>query len=537
MTHQGPKHQINRRRFLRLSGGMAGAMALAACAPAPTMLPTPESGAAAGDAAEQLAGELVISIAAEVPDEAQQALAEAYKMVRPNVDIIWEMPNLDAGEYPQWLGTQLAAGNVRPDIVSGNYFKNFDDYVNFDRYRTLTNPHTGNQWDNDLDWDAWRELNAQGEIIARSLRSVHTYWFYNKEIFSEVGVEPPTTWEEFADVSAQLADAGYTPIGANYIWQVPQWLAAIYFDQYHLDWIETVRAQPGDWNYDPNIDGEFEYDPSDPFIHSKYTYNIQRFYKGLLDGELRFDTPQIADLVRNKATLFPEYTTEDFFIIGDPYPPFLQQQVAMMCNGTWVIPVILRDMESLSPERLEELGIENLDVSAFEWGTFENPSMTGELVDAPAKAVESAPGPYLSIIEKNQQQVDLALDFLMFWTSVAGYQPFLDGQVASGEFAPAGPLLVRDVEEPPEYAELWQDLEFTGNAEVNYNNFWTSASGAGDYRTDLRNLYKSALEGDLSPEAYAEELQAYVEENLEGIVEQAGLTMEDVRNPAKQPGT
>ena len=29
-------------------------------------------------------------------------------------------------------------------------------------------------------------------------------WFYNKEIFADVGVEPPTTWTEFQDVGAKI---------------------------------------------------------------------------------------------------------------------------------------------------------------------------------------------------------------------------------------------------------------------------------------------------------------------------------------------
>jgi len=36
--------------------------------------------------------------------------------------------------------------------------------------------------------------------------------FYNKSIFEEVGVEPPTTWDEFLAVSQALKDAGYAPM-------------------------------------------------------------------------------------------------------------------------------------------------------------------------------------------------------------------------------------------------------------------------------------------------------------------------------------
>ena len=38
-----------------------------------------------------------------------------------------------------------------------------------------------------------------------------TTFLYNKDIFDEVGVEPPTTWAEFMDIQQKIKDAGYTP--------------------------------------------------------------------------------------------------------------------------------------------------------------------------------------------------------------------------------------------------------------------------------------------------------------------------------------
>jgi raffinose/stachyose/melibiose transport system substrate-binding protein len=40
------------------------------------------------------------------------------------------------------------------------------------------------------------------------------FW-YDKRVFEEVGVEVPTTWEEFLDVNQALLDAGYAPIAAE----------------------------------------------------------------------------------------------------------------------------------------------------------------------------------------------------------------------------------------------------------------------------------------------------------------------------------
>jgi ABC-type glycerol-3-phosphate transport system substrate-binding protein len=297
-----------------------------------------------------------------------------------------------------------------------------------------------------------------------------------------------------------------------------------------------VRAQSGDWNYDPALDDAFTYDPTDPFLHFTYTYNPQRFYRGIREGELRFDTPEVTDIVRNMAAIFPQYATGDFFVIQDPYPPFLQQQVAIMPSGTWTLSTLRRDLESLSPERLEELGIEAGSVSTFEWGTFENPAMEGELVKSPVRSVESASGEYLSIVNKSQEQTDIALDFLMFWLSPVGYTPYLEGYVSSGEFSPAGPVEIEGVELPAEFAGLFDGVTLLGNAEINYNGAWTSSSDTTIHQ-DLRGLFKRALEGDLSPEDYGTELQAYFTDNLDAIIELAGLTQADLDDPARQPGT
>jgi len=40
------------------------------------------------------------------------------------------------------------------------------------------------------------------------------FW-YDKRVFEEVGVEVPTTWEEFLEVNQALLDAGYAPIAAE----------------------------------------------------------------------------------------------------------------------------------------------------------------------------------------------------------------------------------------------------------------------------------------------------------------------------------
>ena len=545
-------HRVSRRKFLAASAAAVSGSVLAACggtagAPpaaggtaastgasvAPAASVAVATSAAARTGAQQFSGQIVVSISGE-PSPALQAVVDAYKQVQPNVNVIMELPSLSPGEYPTWLGTQLAASDVRPDVVSGNYAGSYRGYVDLDAYRDHVSPYSGAAWDEDLDWDFFVVRGDSNKRIMLPTRAVHILWFYNKDLFAKAGVQPPTNWSEMISVCEKLQAAGITPISANFKWQVPQWITEIYFDQYHVNWIEKVRAQPGDWLYDPDLDGKFVYDPNDPNIHTKYTYNGQRRLKGLQDGSLGYDTPAMADMMKNLAAVFPKHAVSDFFVIDNPYPPFLQQQTAMLLDGTWTLPGLTQDLKALSPERLEELEIQGGNVKAFEWGIFENPPMQGDLVKGPVRSVESSSGEYLSIVDKNQQQTELVVDFLHFWTSKVGYQPFVDASIKAGNYTPGGPTKVRGVEDSPEVQQLFSQVKALGNAEINYNGFLAWPDNLG---TTARDLYKEALEGKMPPDQFGKRLQTLLTDNWAEILEKSSVTQADIDNPAKQPGS
>jgi ABC-type glycerol-3-phosphate transport system substrate-binding protein len=244
------------------------------------------------------------------------------------------------------------------------------------------------------------------------------------------------------------------------------------------------------------------------------------------------------EIIKNLAEIFPKYATPDMFVIQDVYPPFLQQQVAIMCNGTWSLPTLLQDMQAITPARLKELKLEEkTQIRPFAWGTFENPPMEGPLVKSPVRSAESATGEYISIIEKDQRQLDIALDFVMFWLSKAGYKPYLDGYIKSGRFRPGGPLAVKGVEDPPEIQKLFRDIKFMGNAETNYNNFLAWGGGGSPHMKAAFDLYKEALEGKMPPAEFGKRLQSLITTNFDDLIKRAQLSREDIDNPAKQPGT
>jgi len=487
---------------------------------------------------ENTEGTIVVSINANVPEEAYTALIDAYHQIRPNVEIIWEHPG--SVDYPTWLGTQLAAGDIRPDIVSGNYVPTFDGYVDLNTQRYLTNPHTNRMWDEDLDWDFFVSRNAVGERIMLPTRGVHISWFYNKAMFEQAGVEPPTNWDEFVTVVEKLQETfpDIAPIAIDYNIGAALWLGYAYFDQHHLDWIETVRARPGDWNYTPSVDDNFVFDPNITTIHNTYTLNLQRYYAGLQSGELRFDTPEMAEIVRQMSRIFPQYAVPDFYTtnLNDIYNRFISQQAAIMLNGSWSRYSLLRDFTAMSPERLEALGLTDTELEPFEWGTFENPPMENPMVISPVRTSESATGEYISVIEKDQQQTDLTLDFVKFWLSYAGYTPYLEAMAQSPTATFSGPLRVQDVRDVPEVEALWEDIQWMGSSSASYNYEFLSWGG-GDVRTRAFEIWREGLEGITSPEETAANLQKLIDDNFETILQNLGLTQDDLDNPARQPGS
>lgn len=95
-------------------------------------------------------GRVVIATLQNPVASAQHALAAAYQKRQPHVEVVWDTKDWSSGQsYPTWLGTQLTAANIRPDIVSGNYVSTFRNYVSFDEYRGRANPYTGHAWSED----------------------------------------------------------------------------------------------------------------------------------------------------------------------------------------------------------------------------------------------------------------------------------------------------------------------------------------------------------------------------------------------------
>jgi ABC-type glycerol-3-phosphate transport system substrate-binding protein len=106
-------------------------------------------------------------------------------------------PGIDRTTYAK----ELLASDQFPDVLQSINTQEFVDAELLQAWDSAwVEEHFIIPYGNALNGQVWQApTNAQ----------VIPYVFYNKAIFEEVGVVPPTTWAELLDVSQKLEDAGY----------------------------------------------------------------------------------------------------------------------------------------------------------------------------------------------------------------------------------------------------------------------------------------------------------------------------------------
>ena len=75
---------------------------------------------------------------------------------------------------------------------------------------------------------------AEGQMLSMPFNSSTPVMYYNKEAFAAAGLDPedpPTTWEEVAEVSRILVDRGVVTAGFTTTW--PSWLMVENFSAIH----------------------------------------------------------------------------------------------------------------------------------------------------------------------------------------------------------------------------------------------------------------------------------------------------------------
>ena len=461
-------------------------------------------------------------------------LAKEYMDLNPGVTV--SVSDKDVAFYNDWLSLQMI-GDTSTSIVNADMARQYwaaGKFVDLSEYLNRPNPYAdGRRWRDVLETVAYPPNGPRGEVFTMNHELVQVVFFYNKEIFAEVGVEPPASWDELVEISAAIHDAGYIPFSipgqAEYFWgQFVGWLIQIYADQYYRDLVPEAVAQPGDFNFDPLRDGTWTFDPSDPFtdLPSRVTMSRLRIVKMIMEGRIGPDSARWREMYANLAKMIPRYVPEDFFSlgIGRAGDYFVQGRAAMFLHV-----------------RTAQISMENAYFKdhpqhAFEIGTFLPPPMTGEHVGADYARTVEAPSGGFGIVSKSRAENDAAADFLMYFLSPRGFGVYYD-QVEESRLSPGGIPLVRDVGIPEQFRSVLEGTRPVGQAGMN---LLQEALGRGLYQDgpSIRTFQDSAQRfflGGISLEEFSLIMQQATIEAVPRWLESEGMRPDAYLDPSRDP--
>ena len=482
--------------------------------------------------------------------EGWDAVAAAYEALHPNADIVVD---LKPGEgYPDWVNTvatDIQADGV-PDIVTVNTIADrTDKTINWNEYMEDVNPYDpqGRAWKDCFNYDAQTKSAEDNSFDNISLNSVQVIWFYNKDMFAEVGVEAPKTWDEMVEVCEKLYAADYQPISIegdykSFYEMRMGWLCRNYIDQTNRSDLLIFRSQPGDYTYDPDKDDSWEIDYEDPYndYPEKVTRNDVRKWAAIYDGTLSANTPGHKAMWDNFCKVFPKYAGEDaFYGCTDCLPAFYQGKAGMIVNTGGFAVSFARDQKKLAAGGTIGEGEDAIEgAQQFALGSFPMPSMTNEsgkwgadeLFQSPARSIEVATG-FLGAFNKNAVQTAHVVDFMMFYVSSVGYSAYANAALEAG-WAPDGAPLVYDCTYPEDITAALSSMDFIGNGQNA-----DFARGLSDNPESTRAFYDLALQclkGKITTQEYVEKQAAQHMQYFEAALP-SSIAISDFANPANEP--
>ncbi|BBH68949.1 sugar ABC transporter substrate-binding protein [Actinoplanes sp. OR16] len=212
---------MKRRSFLTLSAGAAAGAALAACG---SSGPSETSG---GDTAS---GEASYWFLSGPPGEPiRQGAVDRFNKANSGGQI--KVTTFQNDAYKDKLKTALGAGQA-PSIIWGWGGGGLKSYVDNDQVDDLTDWFAQNAAVKDRLFPAsFGPATINGKIYAMPCETVQPIvMFYNKEVFDNLKLTPPTTWGEVMDIVPKINAANIAPfsLGGQSRWTNMMWLEFLF---------------------------------------------------------------------------------------------------------------------------------------------------------------------------------------------------------------------------------------------------------------------------------------------------------------------
>jgi len=148
-----------------------------------------------------------------------QAAIDDWNVANPNIQVTIEM-QADEINWQATAPSTMFSSDDGPDLswwwCSPSF--QYKDMIAADLLAPLNDLYESQDWENSYPAGTIQYFTEpDGNRYGVNVDVVWTpYVFYNKEIFAELGLEPPTTWEELYAIGQAVREAGYQPLVTMY---------------------------------------------------------------------------------------------------------------------------------------------------------------------------------------------------------------------------------------------------------------------------------------------------------------------------------
>ncbi|MEN5074372.1 extracellular solute-binding protein [Isoptericola cucumis] len=144
---------------------------------------------------------------------AVEQMVDTFNSRHDDVQICWTNAGQGADEYGKF-STALEAGTGAPDVIQLES-EILPTYTILDGLADLA-PYGAGELEDQFPPGAWSDVSNGESVHAIPVDGGPVGMLYRADIFDRYGVEPPTTWDEFAQAARDLRDAGYDGYITNY---------------------------------------------------------------------------------------------------------------------------------------------------------------------------------------------------------------------------------------------------------------------------------------------------------------------------------
>lgn len=152
-------------------------------------------------------------------------LTTQFRLKYPHIKI--KFRNMDNVKYHKFMSDWH---NSDTDIIYGFAGQRLFEYVAAGNVHNINHLWNNNQWDSEFK-NAKPNVSVAGQVYAVPISFYQWGFYYNREIFKELGLKAPKNWTEFAAVCEAIKSSGKYPVITGY---KDDWPAASWFSYFNL---------------------------------------------------------------------------------------------------------------------------------------------------------------------------------------------------------------------------------------------------------------------------------------------------------------